>query len=126
MAGMSLSVRAAPPAIITEELPPVKVHPEGSRPAAAAVAELIDFPRVQLDGDPDPPVGLADQFDRLGHPIFEVVKDSGLAAVVGEFPVRCGASEILTVIIHYEHFDRNAILHRREHRMKGARWPVGC
>ena len=39
----------------------VEKSPEGSHPAPAPVAKLIDLPRVEFDGDPDPPLGFADQ-----------------------------------------------------------------
>jgi hypothetical protein len=102
-------------AIPAQKPSPVKIRPEGPHPPPASVTELIDFPWVQLNGDPHAPVGLADHFNRFRYPVFQVVKNPGVAAVVGEFPVRCSAGKILTVIVDNQHFDRLAIIYHWHH-----------
>jgi len=79
-AGISLT------AIPAQKPLPVKIRSEGPHPPPASVTELIDFPRVQLNGDPHAPVGFADQLNGFRNAISQVVENPGLAAVVGEFP----------------------------------------
>ena len=111
-AGISLT------AIHAQKSVPVEIRSEGPHPPSASVTELKDFPRVQLNGDPHAPVGFADQFNRVRHPVFQVVKNPGLAAVVSELSVRYGAGQILPVIVDNQHFDRLAIIHHPQHKSK--------
>ena len=97
---------------------PVKIRSEGPHSPPTSVTELIDLTRIQLNGDPNLPVRLADHLNRFRHPVFQVVKGRGLAAVASELPVRCSAGEILSVTVDNHHFDRLAIIHCPQHKLK--------
>jgi hypothetical protein len=105
-------------AVAAQELGAIKVGAVRAHPAAAAVAELINFHRVQLHGDPDPAMRTAHELDLLGHTVADIVKDPGAGAVLGELPFGGRAGEVLPIVIHDHHFDRDSIIHGRECRSR--------
>jgi hypothetical protein len=105
-------LRIGIPAGRAKELGAVEEGAQSNHAGAAAIAEFVGFARVELDGDPDGAVAFLDQAKDGGDVFLDIIENPCSRAVLGELPMRCGAGQVLTVLIHDENLDYVGLVHR--------------